>query len=163
MMKMLYLVRHAKSSWKDMTLSDQQRPLNKRGHRTAPMMGLRLLDRDVHIQQIVASPALRARTTAGYLADAIGYPHQAIRIDEQLYFEGFRGMLDLIHSTKSEIMSLMLVAHNPDMTQLFNFLCGFQTANIPTCGIACIRCPDEWSAVSQGCGQVEFYDYPKKD
>lgn len=37
-MKKLYLIRHAKSSWKDISLDDLDRPLNKRGQKDAPFM-----------------------------------------------------------------------------------------------------------------------------
>ena len=40
--KILFLVRHAKSSWKDPALSDHDRPLNQRGKQNAPLMAARL-------------------------------------------------------------------------------------------------------------------------
>jgi len=85
-MKTLYLVRHAKSSWNDQSLSDQQRPLNKRGHISALDMGERLKLRNVNVELIISSPALRALTTARYLADAIGYDQQNIQLESQMYF-----------------------------------------------------------------------------
>jgi phosphohistidine phosphatase len=36
--KRLFLIRHAKSSWKDAGLPDYARPLNKREKRDAPLM-----------------------------------------------------------------------------------------------------------------------------
>jgi phosphohistidine phosphatase len=41
-MKTIFLLRHAKSSWKHPELSDPDRPLNKRGKRQAPEMGTRI-------------------------------------------------------------------------------------------------------------------------
>ena len=67
-MKTLYLVRHAKSSWKDSSLTDRERPLNKRGEKDAPMMGKRLLSRSVRPSLIMTSPAKRARRTARLIA-----------------------------------------------------------------------------------------------
>jgi phosphohistidine phosphatase len=62
-MKLLYLVRHAKSSWAEPGLADIDRPLNKRGKRDAPEMGRRLKERDAVPDRIVTSPAKRARGT----------------------------------------------------------------------------------------------------
>jgi len=38
-MKIIYLARHAKSYWGNQSLSDFDRPLNKRGKLDAPFMG----------------------------------------------------------------------------------------------------------------------------
>lgn len=162
-MKTLYLVRHAKSSWDDASLSDKQRPLNKRGHDNALTMGQRLNQRSQAIEYIISSPALRALTTARYLADAIEYDQEDIQIEQQMYFCGIQSMLDLVHACDPEISSLMLVGHNPDMTEFFNFLCGHQTANMPTAAIARIEFDLAWAQIKKGSGTLLDYDYPKKD
>ncbi len=161
-MKTLYLVRHAKSSWKDQSLSDLQRPLNKRGHTSALAMGERLKQRDVEVERLISSPALRALTTARYLADAIDYDHQHIVIETPMYFSGIDAMLQLVQDSDPEINTLMLVGHNPDMTSFLNFLCGYHTSNMPTCAIATIEFKGEWKKISQSDGTLLDYDYPKK-
>ncbi len=161
-MKTLYLVRHAKSSWKDQSLSDQQRPLNKRGHSSALAMGERLKLNDVEVERLISSPALRALTTAHYLADAINYDHDRIQIDSDMYFSGIDRMLSLVRNCDPEINTLMLVGHNPDMTAFLNFLCGYHTSNMPTCSIATIEFDGEWKKIVQSDGTLSDYDYPKK-
>ena len=71
--KQLFICRHAKSSWQDHSLGDVDRPLNKRGQRDAPEMGRRLRQRGLLPDLIVASHAVRARTTASLYADQLGY------------------------------------------------------------------------------------------
>jgi phosphohistidine phosphatase len=161
-MKTLYLVRHAKSSWKDPSLSDQQRPLNKRGHSNALAMGERLKQREVEVEQLISSPALRALTTARYLADAIDYQDQDIVIQTLMYFSCIDAMLQLVQESDPEINTLMLVGHNPDMTSFLNFLCGYHTSNMPTCAIASIEFNGEWKKITQSDGTLLDYDYPKK-
>jgi phosphohistidine phosphatase len=161
-MKTLFLVRHAKSSWDDASLSDQQRPLNKRGHKNALLMGDRLQRGAVTVQQIISSPALRALTTARYLADALDYDHDDIQIETQMYFSGIHSMLELVKSCDQKISSLMLVGHNPDMTTFSNYLCGYHTSNMPTCAISTIEFDQEWAQVEKGSGTLIDYDYPKK-
>ena len=73
-MKRLTILRHAKSSWKDTSLRDRDRPLNKRGERDAPKMGKRIDAAGIRPSLIVSSPAVRAWTTAKIIADEIGYP-----------------------------------------------------------------------------------------
>ena len=63
-MKRLFLVRHAKSSWKHQGLTDFERPLNKRGQRDAPEMGARLAGKEIVLDLMVSSRATRAITTA---------------------------------------------------------------------------------------------------
>ena len=63
-MKKLYLIRHAKSSWKDITLDDFDRPLNKRGKTDAPFMAQKLKDKNIYPDIIISSPAKRAKSTA---------------------------------------------------------------------------------------------------
>ena len=73
-MKTLFLVRHAKSSWENPGLSDEERPLNPRGERDAPRMGKRLAAREVKPDILISSPALRAHSTSIKIAAEIGYP-----------------------------------------------------------------------------------------
>lgn len=161
-MKHLYLVRHAKSSWKNPSLDDIQRPLNKRGLRNAPEMAIRLEQRAAAVDLIISSPAKRAITTATYLALSIDYEIENIQQQRQLYFGGSSSMLQIINSTSALVHSLMLVGHNPDMTSLLNKLCGYQTDNMPTCAIAKISFPKGWSEIDFNDGIIEHYDFPKK-
>lgn len=160
--KQLFLVRHAKSSWKDFSLSDIERPLNKRGFRTAPDMGNRLKARGVTIDRLISSPANRAITTAGILAGATGYQEQLIQEDDGIYFKGVAYLLQLIKETDESVASLMLVGHNPDMTSLLNILGGNQTDNMPTCAIAQLEIDMPWSEVGNDCASLIHYDFPKK-
>ncbi len=68
MAKTLLLIRHAKSDWGNLMLSDFERPLNNRGEINAPEMAKRLVKRELFPQQLISSPALRAITTAKYFA-----------------------------------------------------------------------------------------------
>ena len=73
-MKILTIVRHAKSSWDDPSLRDHERPLNKRGHRNAPEMGRRIAEHGIRPSLIVSSTAVRAWSTAKAIAKANGHP-----------------------------------------------------------------------------------------
>src|SRR6185436_11034634 len=95
-MKTLLLLRHAKSSWKHSELADHDRPLNKRGKWTAPLMGALLLDEDLIPDLILCSSAVRAHTTALLVAKACAYAGEIKRIrklylaEAQTYVEVLR-------------------------------------------------------------------------
>ncbi len=72
-MKTLYIIRHAKSSWKDTTLDDFDRSLNKRGKLNAPLMGDRLKSKNIVPDLILSSPAKRAKKTAKIIAEKVEY------------------------------------------------------------------------------------------
>lgn len=162
-MKTLYLVRHAKSSWKYPELTDFDRPLNKRGKRDAPEMGRRLKDRDIMPDLMLSSPANRALTTCREIARQIDFPKSGIQTDAGIYHAGTSTLLAIIRKTPGSIDSLMMFGHNPGFTDFANQLAGTDIFNIPTCGIfACSFDVDEWQNVAEGKGRMIFYDYPKK-
>lgn len=162
-MKTLFLVRHAKSSWKDPTLGDQDRPLNKRGKRDAPRMGKRLADREVRPHVLLTSPAVRARKTAATIASEIGFPAEEIVVNEQIYHGGTTGLLGVIRGLDEGVTCAMIFGHNPALTDLVNYLAHTEIENVPTCGVAEIRFySNSWSDVVKGGGELADFDYPKR-
>ena len=162
-MKTLFLVRHAKSSWENSGLPDNERPLNERGERDAPRMGKRLAAREVKPDILISSPARRARSTAEMIAAEIGHPRDDIQTNAKLYFEGISGLLEVVHSLVSKVDTAMLFGHNPTMTQAINILAKTTIGNVPTCGIAEIQFDVElWKDVDRGLGTMQRFDYPKR-
>jgi len=162
MSKLLYLVRHAKSSWSDPSLSDRDRPLNKRGRRSAPDMGRRLAAQDHLPDLIISSPAKRAYSTARKIARELGYDQSEIMKDESLYFSGTGGMLEFLENLDDGYQKVMIVGHNPAMTTLLNILSGSSIDNMPTCAVAVIDYPmASWSELRSIEGQLLVYDFPK--
>jgi phosphohistidine phosphatase SixA len=82
-MKRLYLLRHAKSSWKDATLGDHDRPLAGRGRRASKVIARRLRDRGIEPEVVLCSTARRARETLDRIAPALGAP--AVEFEPDLY------------------------------------------------------------------------------
>ena len=162
-MKRLFLVRHAKSSWEDPSLDDIDRPLNERGKRNAPEMGIRLRKQGIIPDLLISSPAKRALSTAKKISQEIGYPKKNIQIDDRLYHGSSNSMITLIKSIQGKINSIMIFGHNPGFTDFANMLCGINIYNIPTAGIVAIDfSTDDWSEVDFNTGELVFFDYPKK-
>ena len=164
-MKKLYLIRHAKSSWKDNSLQDFDRPLNKRGKRDAPEMGRRLQDRSEFPDLILSSSAVRAAKTARAVAKEIGYPKKKIDFRDELYHASAKGMLDLVRQTHNEVQVLFLFGHNPGLNDFANQLCSQTIDNIVTCGIYALECPiQRWEELRlDSLAELLYYDFPKKE
>lgn len=163
-MKMLYMIRHAKSSWEDPYQEDFDRPLNKRGKQDAPRMGKRLKEREIHADLMLSSPAERALSTCKIMAEVIGYKQDKISTDRKLYHANDDQILSVIHKLNDKHEQVMIFAHNPGLTDFVNRLGGEPVAidNFPTCGVVAFKLPVEsWKEVEWEKGEMEFYDYPK--
>ena len=157
-------MRHAKSSWKDISLRDHERPLNKRGHRDAPEMGRRLKKHGVRPSLIVSSPAVRAWSTAKAVAKEIGYPSEFLEKDPDLYHASVERSLDVIVSQDERCNNLMLFGHNPGFTDFANFLVPGLTNNLPTAGIVSVAIhQDDWNLFEQPPTELLVHDWPKKE
>ena len=161
-MKALFLVRHAKSSRDDPTLSDRARPLDDRGRRDAPRMGKRLAGRDVKPDLIVSSPALRALTTAQLIADEIGYERERIVVDDRLYASSADALLAIVRALDKKLERVMLFGHNPEFTELARRLSN-EIADMPTCAVAEFRYDTTlWRDVGEAAPSKVTLDTPKK-
>jgi phosphohistidine phosphatase len=161
-MKTLFLVRHAKSSWDDATLSDRDRPLNDRGKRDAPKMGERLAKRDVSPDLILSSPAVRALETAEIIAKKLDYRRKDIVVDDRLYAVAADDLLDVIHKLDDRLRRVMLFGHNPELTELAHRLSG-KISHLPTCAVAEFRFDAKsWSKIGKVKPTKVALDYPKK-
>lgn len=162
-MKELILVRHAKSSWKDPTLRDHDRLLNKRGKRDAPEMGERLARSGCDPDLMVSSSAVRALDTARSVAGKLGYPCERIAVEARLFHAGVSELLQVIRSVDDSVDSLMLFGHNPGLTDLANHIGPRDIFNMPTCAVLHLRFQaDTWATVGDLPGDEVLYDFPKR-
>ena len=163
-MKTLTIVRHAKSSWDDRSLSDRERPLNRRGERDAPTMGQRLADAGIRPSLITSSPATRAWTTARITAEQLSYPAEFLQRENDLYLASLSDLLDVVAAQDDGFQSLMIVAHYPGLTDLANFLCPGLTNNLPTAGVVSVNIDqDNWKLHDQPETELILHDWPKKN
>jgi phosphohistidine phosphatase len=163
-MKTIILVRHAKSSWKDPSLDDFDRPLNKRGKMNAPFMGKKLKERKIKPDLLLSSPAKRARKTAIAVAKALDYPKKKIMFVNKMYHSSARYLFDLLKNFDDENEIIMLFGHNPGFNDFADMLLKRNPIfNIPTTGVCCIRLDvNKWHKVKEGKGEIVFFDFPKR-
>ncbi len=162
-MKTLTIVRHAKSSWKDASLTDRERPLNRRGERDAPIMGRRIKSHGIRPSLIISSPAVRAWTTAKVVAAEIDYPTEFLQREPGLYLASLDQLLDIIIAQDDSFNSLMLFGHNPGLTDLVNFVQPGLTHNLPTAGVVSVGLhQDDWNLYERPKTELLVHDWPKK-
>ena len=160
-MKTIIIVRHAKSSWDDLSLSDFDRPLNERGKHDAPIMAERLLKKQPTIQAFISSPAKRARKTATIFAKTYGLEKGDVQLKDDLYMASESVFYSVISQLPESVNSIAVFAHNPGLTDFVNSLTHFRIDDVPTCGIFAISAQGPWEDFRIAPKQFVFFDYPK--
>ncbi len=160
-MKTLFLIRHAKSSWADMALADRDRPLNDRGKRDAPKVGKRLAKRRVKPDLILSSPATRALTTAEIIAKKLDYKRSKIVVDDRLYAVSADELTDVIRQLNDKAERVMLIGHNPELTELAHRLSS-KITHLPTCAVAKFTFDAKsWTRIGKDEPTKVALEYPK--
>lgn len=161
-MKKLFIVRHAKSSWDIGVLNDFDRTLNERGHKNAPEMAKRLLDRNVEIDAFISSPANRALTTAVYFAKAYQKSEEDVIKIANLYHATASIFFETIETIDDSLNSIALFSHNPGITDFVNQLTKTQIDDMPTCGVFAVETDVlSWKEFKSARKKFLFFDYPK--
>ena len=163
-MKQLFLIRHGKSSWSDASLTDLDRPLNKRGHRqleamARPLSAMGALDGQVHVSQ-----ACRARQTIEGLLDLLADPQLVARVhfDPELYTFRYKRLLQWIRRLPGDPESLTIIGHNPALSDLAARLTGQDAPDMATGSVVKLELPvDSWSRTGKGQARVVAYLPPK--
>jgi len=163
-MKKLYIIRHAKSSWRDMSLVDYDRPLNKRGKHNSKFMGEILQTNGVKADIILSSPAKRASHTAVNIAKEIDYPKKNIIFNETIYEASYTTLLHIIQSIDDRYKQAFLIGHNPSLNMLVEYLIpNNKIDNIVTAGVVELKLDiDSWKELSATTSRLISFDYPKR-
>ena len=148
-MKRLTLMRHADARWNDPAITDLERPLNRRGTAAAQAMARRLLDLELVPDLLLASPARRTQQTADIVARELSLPARRVRREEALYLASAADMLKLVYGTGPRVAHLLLVAHNPGVSELAQLLLRqHSTAGLATAALCSIAFDAaHWAAI----------------
>lgn len=149
-MKTLYMVRHAKSSWKHDVI-DHKRPLKKRGDNDAILVSNYVSKEVKKPNKIISSDAVRALTTAEYFKKAFNISEDDFVVNHNLYdFSGHK-VMDIIKNLDNSLDRVMIVGHNHAFTSVANMLGNKYIDNVPTCGFVEIQFDDtQWNTISTG-------------
>lgn len=161
-MKTLYIVRHAKSSWDFPDLPDVGRPLLEKGISNTNKIIKELNEKGVKIDMLVSSHAKRAFETAKLIAKGIFFPVEKIEVSRNIYQVNRDEIFNVIFSQNDEMDSLMIVGHNPTLTQFANIFLEEQIDLLPTSGIVSIDFEtDKWIDVIKANHKMNFILFPK--
>jgi phosphohistidine phosphatase len=166
-MKILTLLRHAKSSWDDPALTDFDRPLNARGRKAARTMGREMRRLGLSFDLILASPAARVTGTLNELAQGYGGA-VATRQDARIYLASPETLLAIVRAVDDAVVRLLLVGHNPGLEQLALGLARRGTlhdlvaAKYPTAALAELRFETaRWRGLDEGAGMLARFIRPR--
>ena len=132
-MKKIYVLRHSKSSWKDLSLGDFHRPLNSRGKIDGSLISAYLRSRIDEIDFLHCSNSVRTYETSKFFIERIKYTD--IEYDESLYHSSSSEIINKIKHYDEQYNSAMIIAHNPGLTNLVNELSDHILDNLPTTGL----------------------------
>lgn len=162
-MKLLLLIRHAKSSW-DFDTDDFDRPLNHRGQKDAPVMAKRLVEKDIKIDCFVSSPARRAITTAAFFAEAYGKRLKDIITFPSLYEPAIPAFYNILEKFDDSFKTVAVFSHNPSITEFANQLTSVKIEDMPTCAVFAVKADvKNWKEFISADKEFLLFDYPKSD
>lgn len=137
-MKTLILVRHASAIRGNSAPNDFSRPLDRCGESDAVTIAERFAESDLRVDAVVSSPAVRARSTAEVLAQKLSIP---VRVDERIYKDGIQNLLETVRSFDDRHRTVVLVGHNPGLSEFLRYLTEDNYADLPTATAAVVNLP----------------------
>lgn len=160
-MKTLFLARHAKSNWNQQGYSDFDRPLNEMGKSAAPLMALRL-QQNYTLDKIISSDAVRALATAAEYEKTL--TQSVLTTEHALYNASFSDIVDVIKNISNEHSKVMLVGHNPGMTEVVDYFIKDDFYDMPAGGVAIIQFDlASWLDLQKSSAQLLAFEYPKNN
>jgi phosphohistidine phosphatase len=157
----LYLLRHAKSSWKDASMRDFDRPLKGRGRETAEQIGKRLASEKPQPVLVVCSPAVRTRETAEIVLKYSNIKAD-VTFERRIYEASLRDLLQVVAGIPDDKEVAMMIGHNPGFEELVAYLSG-EHRRMPTCALAKIRLDvGSWKDIKPGEGTLASFITPKE-
>ncbi len=165
----LALLRHAKSSWSDVTEHDRDRPLAARGLADAPLMGKAMAERGIDPELVLCSSARRTRDTLNLVLPELRVEPKVV-YEDALYHASAEQMLDMLRDLQPGANRVMLVGHNPEIQSLALDLVGSGAkqyrdrlrVKYPTAGLAVINFETGlWENVTVNSGTLSLFLTPK--
>ncbi len=165
-MKLLYLLRHAKSSWSDAALDDHERPLAPRGKKDAQRLATYLRESRIKPALVLCSSARRTRETLHGIK--AGLPDDtSVLVEGDLYLAGTRDVIKRLRRVPDDVPSVMVIGHNPTMQELALSLAGHGDhlarlrVKLPTGSLVSVTIPSaKWSRLGDVGGEVTGFVTP---
>jgi phosphohistidine phosphatase len=125
-------------------------------------MGVRLASSGARPSLIMVSPARRARETATIVATKLGYPREFLQRENDLYLATPDDIVAVIGEQDDAFMDVVVVGHNPGLSELVNRLLPGQIENVPTSGLVGILLDiRSWGDLGNTTGELAHFEYPR--
>jgi phosphohistidine phosphatase len=165
----IYLLRHAKSSWDEPELVDRERPLAKRGRKAVVLLRSHLDASGIAPDLVLCSSAVRAMQTLEGVREGLP-PETRVEIEDGLYAAGAASLLGRLRGLAEEVGSVMLVGHNPGIEELAAELSGggdpdaraALEAKYPTGGFATLAFEGAWRELGPKGATLEAFAVPRR-
>lgn len=159
-MKTLYIVRHAKSSWKYSGIDDIDRPLKKRGIKDAHLMSKFLSKKIDRPDVLLSSSANRALHTGVIFCENLGYPLANLQINRQLYSFSDGYLVKTILALDDGFNAAMIFSHDHGINTFVNKFGSKPIAHVTTCGVIGIQFKEKhWKNIKKG--KTFMVEFPK--
>jgi phosphohistidine phosphatase len=160
-MRTLYLLRHAKSSWKDESVTDFERPLAGRGRKACVVIARLIQAKEIQLDLILSSTAVRARETIELIRQYAKLRGE-LRFDERIYEATENRLLEIVSEIESDRKSVLIVGHNPGLEDLLELLTG-EKQTLPTASLAKIKLKiSKWSENYENEARLDWIERPKE-
>ena len=166
----LSLLRHAKSSWKNPTLPDRERPLATRGTADAPLMGRTMAERGIDPELVLCSSARRTVDTVALVLPELKVEPKVV-YEDALYHASPAEMLEMLRQIEPGATRVMIVGHNPELQAFALDLIGSGPKHLrdrlmekfPTAALAVINfTAGLWSSITVNSGTLGLFLSPKE-
>jgi phosphohistidine phosphatase len=162
MIKTLVILRHGKSTWDYLSVTDVDRPLKENGINNTLLIASKLKENKIFPQRIITSHANRALHTALIVARELNFPFSEIEIEPFLYHDSEEEIVQYLYQIENNINSIFLFGHNPTFTYLSNLFLTNKIENLPTSGTVIIQFDcQNWSEISIRTKTAETFIFPK--
>ncbi len=167
--RVLYVLRHAKSSWEDPGLEDHERPLAPRGRRAAKVLAEHVRSSGIEPRVVLCSSARRTRETL----EGVAPPGEWL-IEPDLYAASAGAVLARLQELPDAVESAMVIGHNPAMQVLVMRLASMRDGpnedsglgeiqrKFPTGSLATLSFGGAWRKLAPGNAELVAYVRPKQ-
>ena len=161
-MKKIHLIRHGKSSWKDGSLSDHDRPLNKRGVKSCRIMAPHIQQAGCTFQHVYCSTAVRAESTIEHISLCLPGMDIHWQRDPALYTFSTHALFSWFRQLDEALTDVVVIGHNPALTDFCNQVSMSDIENLPTCSYAQLHFDGSWKDLSTNSVELVCLLKPKQ-
>ncbi len=162
MKRELILIRHTKTNQAELGQRDFDRALKKDRTDDARNMANHLKELGLQPDLILCSPALRTKQTAEFFCEKLKYDFNKILYDMRLYESSVEDYMEVVQETNKKIETLIVVGHNPCITQLANQFSKKEIDFMPTTAVVWLEFEnDDWEIHPRTPCQLKQFLTPK--